>query len=278
MKCVNCNSEHLQKDGNHKGYQRYKCMDCNKRFDYGIYENKTRYITHFNTQIKETTYSKLTRENYCIPTNKISYVLRKSLKFWIERHDYKIPNEYYIDENTYTDQYVKQHYEKCMHNYDLNMNYFLQLNHDEFDKYLNSFVTKNKLKEIFDLKEVEQRCGVYILVLDEYNQVYIGISNNNVKERILQHWRSKKEFDRLIYGYKEQSTISIDSFGALDTTRIFFKELKWYQDINEQEENIVSRFRKKYILNRVDGGINSEKNETIRNLKLRGSMKKRKLK
>ena len=55
MKCVNCNSEHLQKDGNHKGYQRYKCMDCNKRFDYGIYENKTRYITHFNTRIKETT-------------------------------------------------------------------------------------------------------------------------------------------------------------------------------------------------------------------------------
>ena len=164
-----------------------------------------------------------------------------------------------------------------MDNYDLNMNYFLQLNHDEFDKYLNAFVTKNKFKEILDLKDVDQREGMYMLVLDEYNQVYIGMSNN-IKRRILEHWNSKKDFDRLLFGNKENSIISIDSFGALDTTRIFFKELKWYQDINEQEENIVSKFRKKYILNRVAGGINSEDNETIRNLKLMGSMKKRKLK
>ena len=37
MNCIKCNSEHTQKDGNHNGFQRYKCLDCKKRFDYGKY-------------------------------------------------------------------------------------------------------------------------------------------------------------------------------------------------------------------------------------------------
>ena len=52
--------------------------------------------------------------------------------------------------------------------------------------------------------------------------MYIGISND-IKKRILTHWGSKKDFDRLLFGKKENSVLSIDSFGALDTTRIFYK-------------------------------------------------------
>ena len=101
MKCIKCNSEHTRKDGYYKGFQRYRCLDCKKSFNYGEYGEKIEYITHFNTKIRKTNYNKLSRENYCIPTNKISYVCKRSLKFAIERMDYKIPNEYYIDENTY---------------------------------------------------------------------------------------------------------------------------------------------------------------------------------
>jgi len=277
MNCIKCNSEHIQKDGNHNGLQRYKCLDCKKRFDYGKYENKIEYITHFNTKIRKTNHNKLTRENYCVPTNQISYVCRKSLKFYIERIGYKIPNEYYIDENTYTDKYVKEHQEKCLYNYDLNIKYFSNLKHNEFDKYLKSFVSKNKFKEIFDLKEVNNVEGIYILVLDEYKQVYIGISKD-IKKRILRHWSDKKDFDRLLFGDKEKSILSIDFFGALDTTRIFYKEFSYFDDIYSAEYNIVAKFKAKYKLNRVDGGINSEEDATIRNLELRGSMKKRKLK
>ena len=42
--------------------------------------------------------------------------------------------------------------------------------------------------------------------------------------------------------------------------------------------NVVNKFKAKYKLNRVDGGINSEEDSTIRNLELRGSMAKRELK
>lgn len=30
MNCIKCNSEHIQKDGNHNVFQRYKCLDCKK--------------------------------------------------------------------------------------------------------------------------------------------------------------------------------------------------------------------------------------------------------
>ena len=36
MKCIKCNSERVQKDGNSNGKQRYKCLDCKKRFDWCI--------------------------------------------------------------------------------------------------------------------------------------------------------------------------------------------------------------------------------------------------
>lgn len=275
MKCIKCNSEHIRKDGNHNGFQRYRCLNCKKSFVYGEYGEKIEYITHFNTKIRKRDNNKLTRDNYCVPNNKISYVCKKSLKFAIERMDYKIPNDYYIDENTYTEKYVQEHYNECMYNYDLNIKYFSNLEHDEFDKYLKSFVLKNKFKEIIDLKEVNHIEGIYILVLDEYNQVYIGMSND-IKKRILAHWSDRKDFDRLLFGKKENSVLSIDSFGALDTTRIFYKEIN-HKNIDNQEYKTVEEFESKYSLNRVNGGINAEDDKNIRDLELIGSMKKRTL-
>ena len=81
-----------------------------------------------------------------------------------------------------------------------------------------------------------------------------------------------------MFGDKEKSILSIDSFGALDTTRIFYKEFSYFDDIYSAEYNVVDKFKAKYKLNRVDGGINSEEDSTIRNLELRGSMAKRELK
>jgi len=40
------------------------------------------------------------------------------------------------------------------------------------------------------------------------------------KEHIRQHWSKTKQFDRLLWGSVTESIISIDSFRALDTTRI----------------------------------------------------------
>lgn len=140
MKCIKCGSEHTIKDSNHDGFQRYKCMDCKKRFDYGLYSEE--YINHFNIKIHKTKYNKMTRENYCEPTNKISNDNSKLLMLRIEKFNYQIPNKIYLDVNTYTDYYVEEHYKNCMENYDLNIEYFEKLDYERFNKYLLSFVKK----------------------------------------------------------------------------------------------------------------------------------------
>ena len=163
-----------------------------------------------------------------------------------------------------------------MKNFDLNMKYFKSLDYDDFDKKLKLFVKKNRFVEANNLNDLVVS-GIYMLVLDKYKQVYIGISDN-IRKRILNHWSKKKDFDRLIFGKVEESILSIDSFGALDTTRIFYKKVNTFFDIFSSEEKYVKNFDNKYLLNRVGGGINAEDDEKLRNLELIASRKKRELK
>ena len=227
MRCINCNSENVQKDGNHKGYQRYKCMNCNSRFDLGKYEKVNEYIFHFNLKLKKQDNNKLTRKNYCIPSNKSSY----------------------SGKDTYSDEWVKNQYNKCLKIFDDNMKKFSKLNHDEFNKHLIKFVKKYNFKEIKDLNKVNNISGIYIMVLDNYSQVYIGMSKNTIKRRIIEHWRRKIPFDRLLPAKKQDTLMAIDSFGALDTTRIFYKQVDGQLssgDINK----IINKFNPNYKLNR----------------------------
>lgn len=240
-------------------------------------------------RLKRSDRNKLTRENYCIPTTNLRSTTKKMIlfaqEFYRDNNEYpsfypehycKIPNSVFADYEHYTDEWAENHYRNCMENLGLNMRFFSSLNQNDFEKYLLSFVKRNRFKEIDDLKTVLGVEGIYILVLDEYKQVYIGVSSD-IKRRILQHWSSKKEFDRLIFGGKEQSILSIDSFGALDTTRIFYKPCGWWEK-DKTEEKYVSSFKNIYRLNRVSGGINAEEDETIRNLALLANTQKRELK
>lgn len=291
MKCVYCGSNHVQRDGKHNGFQRYKCMECHKRFDGEEYQSM--FLYHFNVKIKKTDRNRLTRDNYCIPTNELDYKEKKNIRIAKEVHArkqgeptlipefyYNIPNQTFADEEHYTDEWVEEHYQACMENYDLNMTFFERLNYDTFDKYLQRFVKKNKFVKTDDLNVLEGKCGIYIMVLDKYKQVYIGKSESagGMKQRIMTHWSKRKEFGRLLNGRVETSILSIDSFGALDTTRIFYKELRGYQDIDEYEEKLVAEFKSDYRLNRVAGGLNAEGEQAARNLMLMGTVQERKLK
>lgn len=62
---------------------------------------------------------------------------------------------------------------------------FNKLNHNDFNNYLMNFVNKYDFKKIKDLSEVNNILGIYIMVLDIYFQVYIGMS------KIIEHWRKK---------------------------------------------------------------------------------------
>lgn len=292
MNCIRCNSTHIQKDGNYKGYQRYKCMDCNRRFNGEKYEGENEYIVHFKTKLKKTDRNYLSRENYCIPKKELEYrdkkLIQKVIKFVKENNKpplmcpkcyYEFPNEIYEDAEHFTDEFVEKHYKDCMENFDLNMKFFSSLDYDNFNGYLLKFVKNNKFKEVDDLKILSDKSGIYILVLDKYKQVYIGISQSmgGIKKRIMNHWSRKKEFAHLLNGNVDTSILSIDSFGALDTTRIFYKEVKWYENLDEYEGKIVESFKPEYRLNRVAGGLNGEEYSAIRNLQLISSIQGRQL-
>lgn len=285
MKCKYCGSIHIQMNGNRNGKQGYKCMDCNKRFVEGVFVPK--FIKHFNVNIKIKDTNKLTRDNYCSPTNEIAYKEKQKIKDvsrFIELNGrppglvsscyFDIPNEIFIDNEHYTNEYVKNHYEDCMKNYDLNMDYFNNLNWNEFNDYLLTFVKRNRLNEVKDLNELKNISGVYLLVLDEYKQVYIGKSDC-LKTEIMKHWSKKKEFDYLIFGKVSESILSIDSFGALDTTRIFYKCPR--SNIDGYEEKLEKNFDGRFKLNRIRGGLNAENSTAIRNLGILSSIHKRPL-
>ncbi len=248
-----------------------------------------KYIIHFNTKIKATDRNRLTRKNYCIPLNNVDNDTKKTIKraqelrarnvehpLLIMEYYWNIPNNIFKDEEHYTDEWVEKHYKDCMENFDLNMKFFDSLDEGVFQKKLSSFCKKKRFKEIFDLKDVSGESGIYILILDKYKQAYIGQSLD-IKQRILQHWSAKKRFDRLIYGRVDTSVLSIDCFGALHTTRIFYKPVKSYNDIDELEKNFVASVSPDYLLNRSAGGLNGETISSIRNLALLANMKKRKL-
>lgn len=106
------------------------------------------------------------------------------------------------------------------------------------------------------------------MVLDEYCQVYVGTSKD-LKKRVMAHWSKTKPFDRLIFGTIETSILSIDSFRALDTTRIFVAT----NDHTYLKENVyINSFDQKYVLNRTAGGempnglIDAIKHRRTRNL------------
>lgn len=182
-------------------------------------------IKHFNLDIMEKSSNKINIENYL------------NLKFKNQDKDF-----------------IKEQTKRIKYNYELNMKYFNSLDYNEFNQYINTFMKKNKFVEVKDLKQYIGKKGIYVLILDEYKQVYLGLTDRGIKERIKDHWNAKKEPERLIFGQAFNSILSIDSFGALDTTRIF---VKLDSPLYEIEYKMVDEFDKRYLLNRTMGGIGS---------------------
>lgn len=196
------------------------------------------FVYHFGINIKEE--ETLTREKY---------------------------REYYHEEKQ------RSSLEDVMSNFDNNIEYFNMLSTINFENEISKFLKRfKKYKEIFDLNECD--CyGFYLMVLDKYKQVYIGISDN-IKKRIIQHWKKKPHC--LIDGDKNTSKLCIDSFKALDTTRIFiytdsgWKFLKYavntlfetvgkgdqghikyiFQLLEDDENKMIKYFDNKYTCNR----------------------------
>lgn len=87
----------------------------------------------------------------------------------------------YADEEgkLYSDEWCTKQLEESLKNYDLNMEYFSLLSRDEFNNEIRNFLsTNNSFIEVFDLNLYDQKSGYYLMVLDEYCQLYIGTTDD----------------------------------------------------------------------------------------------------
>ena len=151
--------------------------------------------------------------------------------------------------------WYKNQREDLVKNYEINMKHFAKLEHDDFNKSLNRFLKDNpKFVEVKDFSDDKYRdCGYYLLVLDEYKQVYIGVAGD-IKERLIQHFKKIVPYDRRIFGTVEKSKLSIDSFGCKDITRVFVF-VNWRVGYGwSHEDELINAFDNKYVSNRIKGG------------------------
>lgn len=235
-----------------------------------------KYYGHFFIKLDSTKVKKhLTRENFAIIETKCGN--DKYIRYYTEHWDYfekikekididKCPIDRWPPSYKYTlengvlrlsDMFCQKYQEACLIVYDANINYFKKLDSIDFNKKLNELLKKNSsYREIKNLYEVKGKSGIYIMVLDRYKQIYIGQSKD-IYQRICRHWKKQPQFDRLIFPSIENSNISIDSFGTLDTTRIYAKEIhmKNMYSLDKEEEKIVEEMPQKYLLNRIGGGL-----------------------
>ena len=126
------------------------------------------------------------------------------------------------------------------------------------------------------------------MILDKYKQIYVGVTSN-IKKRIKQHWNKivKKDY---LYNEFHNMPMGIDSFKALDTTRIFVqnyeKEIKStnnmlsqlilnyndrkrcdYWQLEEQEAKMIKFIDNKFLCNKyVRTHIKGGKDFIIHNL------------
>jgi len=213
-------------------------------------------ISHFGISMALRTRGyKLTRENYAIISNKSTLGRNMIFLQALKNNDEKLIKSYskiYADKEglIYRDDWCKKHLVEIMQNFDLNMNFFDKLDRVKFENEVRQFLKKTKFYEITDLNEYSCS-GYYVMILDKYCQLYVG-TTKDIKKRIRQHWAGGKlKFDRLICGQIDKSKLSIDSFRALDTTRIFVYPT---DDIYCKENEFINYFSDEFICNRIGGG------------------------
>jgi hypothetical protein len=196
---------------------------------------------------------KISRDNYAV-INKRSSMDRCSREdnpaLWDQLdHLYEDPEHRIL-----TDEWCEAHRADALANFDLNMAFFASLDPREFEAALQTAVDSLPgMVEVTDLAHWDGVPGLYVMVLDEYRQVYVGATTASVgvAKRIRQHWTNQKQFDRLLWGSATTSILSIDSFRALDTTRIFALETPASFD---DEDFLLRQFPPKFALNRIIGG------------------------
>lgn len=145
----------------------------------------------------------------------------------------------------------------ALENFDLTMAYCARLSEEGFARALAAVQERFlALEEVRDLGEWRDVPGVYLMALDRYRQAYVGSarSRGGIRQRILVHWQRKLAFNRLLSGGAEESILSIDSFRALDTTRIFAARVEGFEEAARLERAVFEALPGEFLCNRTLAG------------------------
>lgn len=227
-------------------------------------------VEHFGERIRRGKYGfRISRELYALPNR--TNTTRMPRTFYTDEMWEAQAELYEDDEHTrYSDLFVRRQRALALMNYDLNMAFFDQLDPEQFNATLDeTLAAYPEFHPVASLGSLRGAQGVYILVLDDHRQAYIGQASD-IHARIRQHWAGVKPFDRTLFGRADESVLSIGSFRPLDTTRIFAAKSRRRDSL---EENLVANFPPEFLLNRILGGTP----EGIRALFLAAEMKRREL-
>lgn len=208
---------------------------------------------HFGVNVRESKYGlRLSRDRYA--------EISKKSSFEIPLSSLDAKGAYEDSERTtYTEAWCEEHRRNCLENFDNNMRFFKSLNRIEFNKAVDTFLNDHsEFKRVDNLRTFSGISGCYLMVLDDYCQIYLGITNN-IEKRVRQHWSGTKQFDRLLLPMDAVGTskFPIDVFRAMDTTRLYAYRTP---DAIEWEDEFLSQFPPKFTLNRVQGGVIAKKN------------------
>lgn len=267
--------------------EKAKARETNKVLKYN---NDINYIEHFKMIFEKEKVKLYLKEedyisNYKVPYNEITRKIKKELnnssdiyadwkkfdenKALVDMADncncYPAWVKYDWKNNSlvYNEEFIKRNKEAILKNLNLNLKFYTELDSEEFNKNLDKVLKlkkNNGLKKVTDLKEYIGKKGIYIMVLDKYKQIYIGQSKRDVVERIINHWKRKVEFENLLIGKVNESKLSIDTFGMLDTTRIYIEDIDplYYNNsekIDKREEYLINSIPEQYLINKVGGGL-----------------------
>lgn len=151
----------------------------------------------------------------------------------------------------HSDAYLLVQRDAALRNFDLSMAYFASLDAGEFEEALQKVLAAEpRLVPVKSLPAWERDTGVYVMVFDEYKQLYIGQAND-IRKRIRQHLTGRKSFDRLLFGSKYTSVFPVDELRALDMTRLYAVSSFQTLDIERRLEAAADQ---RFCLNRIAGG------------------------
>ena len=267
--------------------EKAKARETNKVLKYN---NDIKYIEHFKMIFEKEKVKICLKEedyisNYKVPYNEVTRRIKKELNNspdiyadWKKFDENKalvdmanncncypawVKYDWKNNSLVYNEEFIKRNKEAILKNLNLNLKFYNKLDSEEFNKNFDKVLKlkkNNGLKKVTDLKEYIGKKGIYIMVLDKYKQIYIGQSKRDVVERIINHWKRKVEFENLLIGKVNESKLSIDTFGMLDTTRIYIEDIDplYYNNsekIDKREEYLINSIPEQYLINKVGGGL-----------------------